>query len=239
MAVLRIAIVEDCDADAERLREYLNRYAREHASEFSVARFADGMRFLDGYEPVYDIVMMDIEMPRMDGMATARRLRELDGSVCLIFVTNLSQYAIDGYEVDAIDFLLKPLQYFQFSQRLDKAVRVCELRRGRSIAVDTQEGKLRLRLNEIYYVESQKHYLIFHARGENFRSRGTIKELMKELPGEAFALCHASFLVNLEYVERIETQQVTVHGETLPVSRSCRQGLLDAFARYLGGRRGW
>lgn len=237
--MLRIAIVEDSDADARLLRAHLERYSREHECELQIERFPSGLRFIEAYEPVWDIVMMDVEMPGLDGMATARRLRALDASVCLIFVTNLAQYAIGGYEVDAIDFLLKPLNYFQFALRLDKAVRICALRKGRSIAVDTQDGLVRLRLTEIYYVESQKHYLTFHTVNGEYRSRGSLRGLAGELPEESFAPCHASYLVNLEYVERIEPQQVTVHGEVLPVSRSCRSGLLDAFARYLGGRQGW
>ena len=237
--MLHIAIVEDDAADSQLLQELLRQYEREHECAFRVTCFSDGMSFMDEYEAVYDVVLMDIEMPRLDGMATARKLRELDSTVCLIFITNLAQYAIQGYEVDAIDFLLKPLEYFQFALRLEKAIRTCGLWKQRSIAVDTQDALIRLPLNELYYVESEKHYLTFHAKRGDFRCRGTIKSAMEELPQETFARSHSSYLVNLNYVERVDRKQVIVHGEALPVSRSCRQALMDAFTRYLGGGHGW
>ena len=231
--MLHIAIVEDNEVDTRIVLENLHQYELDNGCSFQTTCFPDGTSFLEKYEPVFDIVMMDIEMPGMDGMDTARKLRELDPSVCLIFITNLAQYAISGYEVDAIDFILKPLQYFQFSTRLDKAIRTCGLWKERSVVVETQSSLVRLPLDEIYYVESEKHYLTFH------RSRGTIKSVMADLPQETFTRCHASYLVNLEYVERIDRKQVLVHGKTLPVSRACQKSLMDTFTRYLGGKRGW
>ena len=201
--MLNIAIVEDNAEDSRILRELLSRYEQENGCNFQISCFSDGMSFLDDYEPKYDIVMMDIEMPRMDGMVTARALRAQDPAVCLIFITNLAQYAISGYEVDAIDFLLKPLQYFPFSTRLEKAIRTCGLWKERSVAVETQNSLVRLPLDEIYYVESEKHYLTFHTKQGDYRSRGTIKSLIPELPQETFSCCHASYLVNLLHVEQI------------------------------------
>ena len=237
--MLHIAIVEDNEMDTGILLENLHQYELDNGCSFQTTCFPNGTGFLEKYKPVYDIVMMDIEMPGMNGMDTARRLRELDPSVCLIFITNLAQYAISGYEVDAIDFILKPLQYFQFSTRLDKAIRTCGLWKERSVVVETQSSLVRLPLDEIYYVESEKHYLTFHAKRGDYRSRGTIKSIEADLPQEAFARCHASYLVNLEYVEQIDRKQVLVHGKTLPVSRACQKSLMDAFTRFLGGKRGW
>lgn len=237
--MLHIAIVEDNKADSDLLQELLHQYEQDNSCRFQITCFSNGMSFLDEYEAKYDIILMDIEMPQLDGMSTAKRLREIDSTVCLIFITNLAQYAINGYEVDAIDFLLKPLEYFQFSLRLHKAIHICGLWKERSIAVDTQDALIRLPLNEIYYVESEKHYLTFRTKRGEYRSRGTIKTVMGELPRETFARSHSSYLVNLGYVERIERKQVIVHGMALPVSRACRQELIDAFTRYLGGEHGW
>ncbi len=237
--MLYIAIVEDNEADRSVLLEFLRQYEEDNGCSFQITWFPDGVSFLEEFKPVYDIVMMDIEMPGLGGMDTARRLREVDPTVCLIFVTNLAQYAINGYEVDAIDFMLKPLQYYQFSVRLSKAIRTCDLRKERSVSIETPSSLVRLPLDEIYYVESDKHYLTYHAVRGDFRCRGQLKSLMAELPGEMFARCHASYLVNLEHVERIDRNQVFVHGKALPVSRACQKSLMDAFTRFLGGRRGW
>lgn len=233
--MLRVSIVEDNIADFQHLQDFLRLYELENGCKFSVRRFVDGMSFLDDYQSETDIVLMDIEMPQMDGMAAARKLREFDDSVCLIFITNLAQYAISGYEVNAIDYLLKPVQYFPFSMCLKKAIRLCGLWKERSVAVKTKNSLVRLTLDQITYIESEKHYVTFHAGTRLLRSRGTIRKLMESLPSETFAQCHASFLVNLAYVQQVERKQTLVDGQWLPVSRSCYQNLMDAFTRYLGG----
>ena len=238
MILLQIAIVEDNPEDARQLISLLQQYGQERHCAFRITRFSDGMSFLDEYQGKWDIVMMDVEMPHMDGMSAAKRLRQVDERVCLIFITNLAQYAITGYEVNAMDYLLKPLAYFPFSRRLDRAIHNCRLWKERSIGVETQSGLVRLPLGEIWYVESEKHYLIFHTQSGDVRSRNTLRMLQKELPEESFQRAHASYLVNLAHVERIERQQVLVHGTWLPVSRSCAKSLMDAFTRYLGREQG-
>jgi len=113
--VIRIAMVEDEAAVREQLMGYVQRYTRQYGTEFSVTEFADGVDILENYRPVYDIVFLDVEMKHLDGMETARRIRALDADVVLIFITNMAQYAIKGYAVGALDYVLKPVPYFAFS----------------------------------------------------------------------------------------------------------------------------
>ena len=118
---MKIAIVEDNSASAEKLRGYLRQYGEENQKEFDITLFGDAVSFLDRYSP-FDMVFMDIELPGMDGMEAARRLREVDLQAILLFVTNMARFAVKCYEVDAMDYLVKPVQYGSFSLKLRRAL---------------------------------------------------------------------------------------------------------------------
>ena len=120
--MIKIAIVEDEAAVRDQLTDYVRRYTRQYGTEFEVTCFTDGDEILENYRPAFDIIFLDVEMKRLNGMETAQRIRELDDDVLLIFITNMAQYAIKGYSVGALDYVLKPVPYFAFSQQLQKAV---------------------------------------------------------------------------------------------------------------------
>lgn len=122
--MLHVSIVEDDPSSAKLLGRYVKKYFEETGGEYKLSYFTDGLQFIADYSGNCDIVFMDIEMPRLDGMATARRLRAIDQTVSLIFVTNMAKYALKGYEVDALDFMLKPVEYFNFCLKMEKAIRL-------------------------------------------------------------------------------------------------------------------
>ena len=112
--MIRVAIVEDDLSCVQQLREYLSRYQKSSGEDIEVAVYPDGMAVVEQYRPVFDVLLLDIEMPRLDGMAAAREIRRTDPEVIMIFITNMARYAIKGYEVNALDFVLKPINYFAF-----------------------------------------------------------------------------------------------------------------------------
>lgn len=120
--MIRVAIVEDEASYMKQFQKYLAQYAKESGEEFDIVTFTDGDEIAGGYKSVYDIILMDVQMRFMDGMSAAEEIRKVDPEVVIIFITNMSQYAIRGYAVDALDYVLKPVSYFAFSQRLDRAI---------------------------------------------------------------------------------------------------------------------
>ena len=125
----KIAVVEDNDAMRAQLCGFIAQYAQESGHQLDVTAFSDGAQLVEPYRPGFDIIFLDIEMPTLGGMPTAERIRRQDPDVVLVFVTNMAQYAIRGYEVDALDFVLKPVSYYQFSTKLERALQRIQRRR--------------------------------------------------------------------------------------------------------------
>lgn len=128
--MIRIALVEDEAEVRAQLQGYVQRHTRQYGTEFAVTEFADGMELLDDYRPVYDILFLDVEMKHLDGMETARRVRELDKDVIIVFITNMAQYAIGGYAVGALDYVLKPVPYLRFRSSCARPKNSCAAAHG-------------------------------------------------------------------------------------------------------------
>ena len=189
---IRIGVVEDDPASCQLVLDYLNRYQSETGEQFTVSVFDDGARIVEKYSPVYDILLLDIEMKEMDGMEAARRIRERDDKVVIIFITAAPQYAISGYEVRALSYLLKPLPWFAFSQELKKSIDMVRRNDDDSMLIDTGRGQMR-------YVALEVPLTLFGFRW--FRKCGDsgtsgIEMLGKALDGSAFAGCITSFKNN-------------------------------------------
>ena len=120
--MISIAIVGDEEMYAKQLQQFLHQYEEENKEMFDITVYSDGDQIVNKYKSQYDIILMDVEMKFMDGMSAAEEIRKIDTEVVIIFITNMAQYAIRGYAVDALDYVLKPVSYFAFSQRLNRAI---------------------------------------------------------------------------------------------------------------------
>ena len=231
--MLRIAIVEDDENYRREFRTYLEQYGREHGEIFSIREFSDGDGILNPYTPDYDIILMDIEMAFVDGMTAAQEIRKSDTEVCIIFITNMPQYAIKGYTVDALDYILKPVSYYSFSETITRARRRRKTVQNKYVILNVKGGMRRIAVSAIRYIEVINHDLIFHLVSEEIASRGALKEIEKELSGEFFFQCNKGFLINLAYVDGIVGSDVQIGDDRLQVSRSRKKPLMDALNRYM------
>ena len=234
VVMIKIAIVEDDEDCAKRTENFIERYCNEAGYDFRITLFKNGINFLNDYRAVYDIVFMDIEMPHMDGLKTAHKLREMDSVVCLIFITNMAQYAIKGYEVDAMDYLVKPIEYFNFTLKLKKAIKIWETRPKECLAISQPGGNVRLEIANISYIEVKDHQVEFHVGKKSYSVRGTLNLYEKKLMPYGFAKCNHCYLVNLKYVLAINTNFVVLtNGEELQISRPKRKEFLDKLASFV------
>lgn len=233
--MIRIAIAEDEPRCAQQLQEYLQIFQREYHQELEVAIFPNGVALLEDYRCQYDLLLLDIEMPQLDGMTTAQRIRRRDPAVIILFITNMAQYAIRGYEVDALDYILKPVSYFAFSQRLNRAISRVKSRSKHFLALSVKGGTKKLDVDTIYYVESQGHSLIFHTASGNYTVSGTLKDIEVKLSGLHFFRCNKGYLVALQYVDGIQDGCAVVHGEHLLISRPRKNEFMEALTNFISG----
>jgi DNA-binding LytR/AlgR family response regulator len=235
--VIRVAIVEDDREARESLRACLGWIAEKDRQQFRVSEFPSGTAFLGNYEPDYDLVFMDIEMPGMDGMETARALRKMDASVLLIFVTNMAQYAIAGYEVDAMDFILKPVNKYSFAIKMKRAAARIPRRAEEYIAVKAESELRQLEISSIRYLDIDGHYVVYHTDQGDLKEYGTLKEAYGKLNRPFFVFVNRGCLVNLHYVSAVSRNTVTVGESRLDLSRPQKKSFLAAMSSFMGGKQ--
>ena len=241
--MVRIAIVEDERPFAEQLEGYIRRYGQSKGINYKISVFTNGIDLISAPEPS-DIVFLDIEMPlmdardqahkrMMDGLDAAKKLRDVDKTACIIFVTRLAQCAVRGYEVDAMDYLIKPLEYDAFVPRFEKALRIAASSKSYEIILPLKSGFRRLTVRDIVCVEVSGHQPTFHLKTESFTQRMPLAKA-REVLGADFVQCNKCYLVNLAYITEINADTVVVGGHSLELSRLKKRELLDAMAAYFG-----
>ena len=233
--MISIAIVEDDPKYSERLKKYIAGYAEEHGEQFRVTVFSDGIQIAEKGTDTFDIIFMDIQMEYMDGMKAAKEIRTRDSNVIIIFITNLAQYALQGYEVEALSYVLKPITYFAFSQELQRAVKRVRSKAAAKLRIPQDGGMIVLDSSRITYVEIDNHDVVYHTVIGNHTTRDSLKNIEEKLGGLNFFRCNSCYLVNLAYVEKIEKDTVVVAGDPLRISRPRRKAFLEALAAYIGG----
>lgn len=233
--MIRIAIVEDDADDAAQLAE-MTRTALERLGERGeIGIFYNPLYFLDNYNPDYDIIFMDIEMPEMNGMEVARRLRQKDTNVVLIFVTNVARFAVDGYTVDATDFIVKPTTSENLYTKLDRAIKNIAAGRGDRIIIRCRSGACVENASRIKYIEVIDHKLLFHTMDKVIAATGSLSKLEAQLKSRGFSKCNSCYLVNLAYVTEINNKIAYVGGEELVISRGRLKPFMKDLADKLGG----
>lgn len=240
--MLHIAVVEDEEDQAELLEGYLQRFAREKGERFRVSRFRNAVTFLENYAACYDAVLMDIRMPYMSGMDAAHRLRELDGEVLLLFVTSLAQYAVQGYEVNALSYILKPVSYADFALKFTKAYARLTAGRENFLILRTGNGSARVREEDIAYLEVSGRHTVAHTVLGDFEQNLPLRAMEQKIGGESFCRANSGFLVNLLYVTEVTADACAVEyagrREVLQLSRSRKKEFSERWESFSAGGPG-
>lgn len=230
---INVAIVEDEEKERVVTKEMLDRFFKENDIPYEIFSFSSADQFLQSDFNVFNLLLLDIILPGDNGVSVAKHVREKGWPYPLMFITKTVQFALDGYKVDALDYLLKPLVYEDFRLKLLKAVKIVDSHSDKEIAIHTVSGLVTIKESEIYYIEVNKHYLTFHTNKGIYTTRGSMNSFSQKVSNR-FANSSNSFLVNLDKVELIKQNEVVVNKESLPLSRTCKKEFLRSFENRRG-----
>ena len=233
----KIAIVEDELDAANTLTSFLERYGAEKGQQFRITKYGNALDFEVSHQQ-FDLIFMDIQMPGINGMEAAHLMRTYDEQTPLIFVTNLAQYAVKGYEVDALDFIVKPVTYYNFRMRMDKAMRRIRRNGEKSLAINTRDGMRVVPLSDIEYVDINRHDLAYHLVGEAspLVVYGSLKAFEEQVVDGPFVRISNCCLANMNLVRSVRGSELRMRsGVTLYFSRSRKREAIDTITAFLGG----
>lgn len=230
---MKIAICDDEEMFSSQLKEYLESYYK--SMDLIIDKFKSGEEFLKRYTNMncgYDIIFLDIEMKQIDGIETAKKLRELNNDIIIIFLTSHLEFAPEGYEVNAFRFLIKPIQ----KEKLKNALLDVQYQidRNKKILIKDKDREVLLKYTDIVYIEAQNVNIKICTMNEKFLIRKTLREIEEELKGPTFFKCHRSYIVNLDFVMDYDNKIITMENkEKISLSRNKYSDFKNSMITYL------
>lgn len=226
---INFAICDDNRIDSQYVNELVKKWARNKKYQIHIDIFQSAEAFLFHYtqNKEYDILLLDIEMKKMDGVTLARMIRKSNKSVQILFITGYSQYIAEGYDVEALHYLMKPIKEEKMFDVLDRAVTKL-IQNEKNLLLKLSDEMIKIPLHEIIYIDVNRNYVTIHAN-KDYTLKKTLGEIEKELD-EKFFRIGRSAIVNLKYITRITKTEVFLsNGFSLPLPR----GIYDALNRAI------
>lgn len=233
--VIRIAICEDAKLDSERLARFVRAGARRRLFEVAISFFSSGEEMLAGFMPgKFDIVFLDIYMKAMTGIEAARHIRERDDRVLLVFTTSSVDHALEGYDVQALHYLIKPVTQQGVDEALSRCFKRLEDRMEKICSVMIDRKQVDVPLQDIMYVEAQNKYCNIHtSTGEIISPRVPIDKLKEQLPMPPFLHCHRSYIANLNYVHSIDNDFMMKNGDIVCIRQMDAKYMKEKYMEFL------
>ncbi|MCC0645532.1 MULTISPECIES: LytR/AlgR family response regulator transcription factor [unclassified Clostridioides] len=233
--MIRIAICEDEKEVQFLIEGYLDNILKNRNKKYEIQKYSSGEELLERNSKYIDILLLDVQMGQINGMDTARKIREVDNKMEIIFITSLIDYVQEGYEVRAYRYLLKPIELEELKKHVLTCIKEIEINKNNYIVIKNKSNTYKINSNEIVYIEVQKKEMLIHTINKSFNVCYSLEKIEKDLNQDKFIRCHKSFLVNLNYVENIKPNiAVLENGEEVPVSRYRYKDVKEKFLKFLG-----
>lgn len=233
---MKVAVCEDEMFWRVQLESMIRRWAEERKIALDLRNFPDGESFWFAYleERDWDMVFLDIEMRRVNGMQLAEKIRREDEDMVIVFTTGYAEYMSRGYDVGAMQYLLKPVEEGRLTACLDRVAKRQQEQERKLGFITTDQIRISLPPSKIWYVEADGHHCSLYTKQQRYALKMSMTSVLEVLQGEAeFVRCHRSYLVNLRHVRQIRREEITMDDESrLPVSRSAYTKVSEAFMRF-------
>lgn len=236
--MLWIAVCDDEIMECNRIAKKIGEMLAEMKVPCTVKQFYSGRELLQSSDS-FDLIFLDIIMGEMDGMRTAQLVRQRAYDKILVFISSSREYVFDAYEVEAFQYLLKPVEEGKLRRVLQKAVLRTEDRSREFIVINRERQKKKLLLDDIFYFEIRGRLIDVHGTGGIFSYYGQIGVLEKDLDGKGFFRCHKSYLVNLKYVDVYNRQEIVLdNGERIVIAKRRYEEFCQEILKYMRGNGG-
>jgi DNA-binding LytR/AlgR family response regulator len=229
---VRIAVCEDEKAHQNIITSMLQGWATVSGRDIDVAAFNDAESLLILWDDVvFDVLILDIEMKKMSGMELAKTIRRIDDDVIIIFVTSHESYSLEGYDVNPLHFLMKPLDEKIFHKVLDKAFAIYQLTGGDGLVIHSDAGLEKIPADKIYFISMYSHTAEIYTADEMYVTRMTVNDLLQALPAH-FINCHRSYIINMFKVTCVFDDHIVMANDTeIPLSRGNIKRVRELFVR--------
>lgn len=232
----KIAICDDEPYIREMLCDYLNSLQEKINQQFLITCYTNGEDLLKQMNPDTDLLLLDIKMGDLSGMQAAHRLRAAGLNTCIIFITSMVQYALEGYEVHAFAFIRKPLRYPQFERTILAALQALESQAKHNLLLRRGNTLDSISIDSILYVETLDHTSVVVTENGRMEYNISLSKIAAELDACGFGICHKSYLVNFRQIRSIQSASLLLSDqESLPISKHRRKYFLEQFTKYMGG----
>lgn len=230
---VKIAICDDLKAEQIQLANYIRAYCAEQSLEVGIKLYSSGEELLDSFRSgMFHILFLDIYMDGLDGVQTARKIRETDQTCAIIFATTSEEHGLVSYEVQASDYLVKPIRAEEVASAMDWCVE--QIRSTyRILTVTCESGTVSLPLRDIQYIEIQGHTAMLHTADRVLVTRRGLDELEQEIRHPDFLRCHRSFLVNMNHIHWLDKNAFRLYsGTSVPIGSTMTAKVKDQFMSW-------
>ena len=237
--IKNIVIVEDDRDCANKLSIFIDQFFHNAGLPFSLKTYNSSLEALEKRTGFEDLYFLDIDLPHLNGMDLAKKIREKDEKVVIIFCSNLAQFALKGYQVGAFDYIVKPFDYSNIAHRLSRVLNVDLHRQSKKIVLKVASSEnVVISHDSIVYIEKERNYLVFHTAKDDYWVRGSLHEYEKILPKDLFSYSKKGVYVNLSYVEKTTGDTVIVCGEELPLARQRKKAFIEELFGFFDRKEG-